>query len=345
MFEFQMELFGIKFAPLFIPLERRLQTLAAAAWLSIVLLGTLVGTCTAIFLIVYTKLRWVTIIYLVWIWFIDKDTPEVGGRKNKWIKSSPWWRYLRDYFPVQFRKLEGVVLDPKKNYLFCSFPHGMYPIGVFCSLAIDYRDGVKFFPHHTVYGVTLSIQFYVPFSRDIMLALGLISSSAKSIDYVLSRPGGGNVCVLVVGGAGEAFYCKPGVYKLNLKNRKGFVKLALRNGTPMVPVFSFGETDVYDQVEGPRLRRIQEKFKKWIGVVPIVLLGRGFFQYSFGLLPRRRPITTVVGEPIDVPKIEDPTKEVIDEYHNEFIEKLTELFEKEKYKYLEKPEETNLIIV
>lgn len=34
--------------------------------------------------------------------------------------------------------------------------------------------------------------------------------------------------------------------------------------------------------------------------------GRGFFQYSFVLIPRRFPITTVVGAPISRKMIETP---------------------------------------
>lgn len=66
--------------------------------------------------------------------------------------------------------------------------------------------------------------------------------------------------------------------------------------TPLVPVFSFGETDIYDQVfgaEGSFLKRAQHYIRKTIGIAPIILMGRGFFQYSFGIIPLRKPITVV----------------------------------------------------
>jgi len=33
--------------------------------------------------------------------------------------------------------------------------------------------------------------------------------------------------------------------------------------------------------------------RKWIGIAPVVPVGRGFFQYTFGLVPRRKPIWVV----------------------------------------------------
>jgi hypothetical protein len=63
-----------------------------------------------------------------------------------------------------------------------------------------------------------------------------------------------------------------------------------------VPVFSFGETDLYDQVHNPEgswLRWAQELCRRITGIAPVVPLGRGLFQYSFGIVPRRRPVTTV----------------------------------------------------
>lgn len=73
----------------------------------------------------------------------------------------------------------------------------------------------------------------------------------------------------MIGGAQEALNARPGMYKLVLKRRKGFVKLAIETGTPIVPVFSFNEVEVYDQPSnepGTRLRRFQDFVKKYTGV-------------------------------------------------------------------------------
>lgn len=56
-----------------------------------------------------------------------------------------------------------------------------------------------------------------------------------------------NAVIVLVGGAKEAFYSRPGNYQIILKSRKGFIKIALKTGASLVPVFSFGEVDVYEQ--------------------------------------------------------------------------------------------------
>lgn len=66
---------------------------------------------------------------------------------------------------------------------------------------------------------------------------------------------------------------------------------------PLVPVFTFGEIDVFDQINNPlssRIRNIQNLFKKYVGFPqPFIVFGRGLFQYSFGILPHRKRIVQV----------------------------------------------------
>lgn len=50
------------------------------------------------------------------------------------------------------------------------------------------------------------------------------------------------------GGAEEALDAHPGYHTLVLKSRKGFIKKALKTGAYLVPVYSFGENEVFEQV-------------------------------------------------------------------------------------------------
>lgn len=59
---------------------------------------------------------------------------------------------------------------------------------------------------------------------------GLCDSSKESINYILNNKGTGNAVIIVIGGAAEALEARPGNYNLTLKNRKGFVRLAIKAG-------------------------------------------------------------------------------------------------------------------
>mgnify|MGYP000952118813 CR=1 FL=1 len=58
---------------------------------------------------------------------------------------------------------------------------------------------------------------------------GVCACSKRGILNVLKGPPG-NVSVLIVGGVAEALKSLPGTYRLVLKNRKGFVRIALKAG-------------------------------------------------------------------------------------------------------------------
>lgn len=122
-----------------------------------------------------------------------------------------------------------------------------------------------------------------------------------------------------------------------MSNRKGFVRLALKTGAALVPVISFGENDIFDQISDSRLRKIQEWFLQATGVFPPLIYGRGLLQYWFGIIPRRNAITTVVGAPITIWRSESPTERDVNHLHEQFIKSLKELFEQNKRKYCKDP--------
>ena len=61
----------------------------------------------------------------------------------------------------------------------------------------------------------------------------------------------------------------------------------------LVPVYSFGENNLYSQMTSDRARRFQDWFTDKFGFSPPMFYGRGLFQYSFGILPYREQVTTV----------------------------------------------------
>ncbi|XP_045427110.1 2-acylglycerol O-acyltransferase 3 [Pipistrellus kuhlii] len=298
-----------------------------------------------VFSLLFTSLWSFSVLYLAWL-FLDWDTPNRGGRRSKWIKNWTIWKHLRDYYPIKLVKT--VELPPDRNYVFGSHPHGIMCIGTACNFSTESTGFSEKFPGLRSSVVALNGLFHLPIYRDYLMSMGVCSVSRQSLDFILSQPRRGQAVVIMIGGAQESMYALSGEHRVFLQNRKGFVRLALRHGASLVPVYSFGENDVY------RLKVFatdswqylcQSIIKKYLGFAPCVFWGRGLFSAnSWGLLPFSTPITTVVGRPILVPQSLIPTDEEVDHYHRLYMKGLEQLFEEHKESH-GVPASTHLIIM
>ncbi|KAI6190552.1 Acyltransferase [Aphelenchoides bicaudatus] len=305
---------------------QRLQVLAVTKYMFIFLISPFLSLALTVYLLLYTRLWWLMSLYLVWLYF-DWDIGRTWYRDH-WI-----WKRMRDYFPVDLVKTAD--LPSNKNYVFCCHPHGLLSVSTFVNFCTNANRFDEKFPGLQPYPATLAGQFYFPFRREIIIALGVIAASVRGIEKIIKRPGGGNVVCLVVGGAEEALDSHEGDYSLYINKRKGFVRLAIQNGASLVPVYSFGENDAFHQLDnhkGSRLRQFQSEFKKRIGLSPVLFYGTGILS-KYGILPYRKRLSTVVGAPIHLEKNPNPTQEEIDVIHAKYVAKLVELFEAHKHKY------------
>ncbi|KAK9379638.1 diacylglycerol acyltransferase-domain-containing protein [Kockiozyma suomiensis] len=391
----------IHFAPLNIPLERRLQTLA-------VLFHTIsIPYCLGLFfLVVAFPPFWPFVIaYLIWVFSFDKcaENGEIQTRRSPFLRRLPFGRLYCDYFPISIHrevelqptfpnrlrepsgtlerwigKLFGAntsVVEPandsdnqtpspaestEKNgfekeigsdgelgfeigprYVFGYHPHGIVSLGAFGAIGTEGAGWETLFPGIPVSLLTLESNFRLPFYREYLLSLGISSVSRRSCDNLLKH--NQSICI-VVGGAGESLYAEPGRLDLILKKRRGFVRLAMQAlpapdapPTCLVPILSFGENEVYEQVRGDQsslLYKIQTMIKKVAGFTLPLLHARGVFNYDWGLMPYRRPITLVVGKPIAVPYVAHPTESEIAVYHGLYVKELQRLWDTYKSDYV-----------
>jgi len=287
---------------------------------------------------------YVFLLYVAWM-FLGQKFHKNGGHPQGWFRGMIWWKWFADYFPISLHKT--VTLDPSANYIFGYHPHGIISVGAFCNFATDATGFKDLFPGIILRLLTLRSNFRIPFFGIYLTFLGICDASPESCHAILKK-GPGHSLMLVLGGAKESLDAHPGKFDLTLRDRKGFVKIGLQNGAALVPVLSFGETDVYDQVENPhgsRLREIQEKLQKMMGFAVPLVKGRGVFNYRMGLLPRRRPIRSCVGTPIQLPKI--PKDQIqsrdIDEFHQKYIDELQKLFDKFKNQFTDSQANLNIV--
>ena len=313
----------LRFAPLRVPWRRRLQTAAVAG----AFLVPLISVVFTVALIAYPPLWPVLLLVIAWLAY-DYRTPFASGRSVHWLRHMKPWKYWVGYFPMDV--IVEQKLEPATPYLLVVHPHGIISLGVWGNLAgqanlTQKKLGVEY------HIATVWHNFMVPIWREFLMGMGFVDAGAKTLDFHLSRK---KAIGVVVGGAAEALDARPGCNDLVLLRRKGFVKLALKHGAHLVPVFSFGECDLYNQKvyhRGSRVRRLLEKLRSTLGFSTPLALGRGIFNYDFGMLPHRRPLTTVIGKPIPLPCLgPHPSSDDIDKYHALYIAELEALHERHK---------------
>ncbi|EME80472.1 uncharacterized protein MYCFIDRAFT_118400, partial [Pseudocercospora fijiensis CIRAD86] len=319
----------IRFAPLNVPLQRRLQTL-------LVLLHTLsiVGGLAFFFMLCGVPILWPLLVpYLLYCLLSRASIDGKLSQRSDWLRSSKIWSLFGSYFPARLHRSQP--LEPTRKYIFGYHPHGIISHGAFAAFATEALGFSQLFPGITNTLLTLDSNFRIPLYRDYALRMGLASVSRESCENILSHggPNGegmGRAITIVVGGARESLDAKPYTLRLVLKRRKGFVKLAIRTGADLVPILAFGENDLYDQFDAsshPYVHKAQLLVKKFMGFTVPLFHARGVFNYDVGMMPYRRPINIVVGRPIPIIQAKTPDPSYVDKIHAKYVEELERIWD------------------
>mmetsp|Transcript_26503 Transcript_26503/g.56008 ORF Transcript_26503/g.56008 Transcript_26503/m.56008 type:complete len:353 (-) Transcript_26503:206-1264(-) len=215
--------------------------------------------------------------------------------------------------------------EQNKALIFAFSPHDMLPYGVFAFNPILRRLPGKIGEDGCC--LMTSAIFSIPFLRHVY---SWVRGFPVDKSTFLGRLQRGESFAFTPGGVQEVLMLnpdKPSDVILYLRKRKGFIKLALLTGSPVVPVFGFGLDGSYGYWL-PR-GRLMEKISRTLGLVPLVFWGRWFIPFGF---PNPQKIHVVIGPAIDVPKEGDNvSQESIDKYHSKFLEELEKLFERHKF--------------
>jgi len=202
-----------------------------------------------------------------------------------------------------------------KNYLCVFQPHGALS---FAGIASAVNAPAEFQGHGNFPTAVADALLHTPLLKHVLGVFGLISASKASMKKTLKKPGAQGCVVLYVGGMAELFLSCENEERLYLKNRKGFVKLALQEGVDVLPVYLFGNTTVLSVWKNPILATISRKLQ----VSLTYIWGRWFLP-----IPRDCKLMYVTGQPLGMPQIANPTQADIDKWHAKYCDEVRRLFD------------------
>ena len=204
---------------------------------------------------------------------------------------------------------------PSSPCLFIWQPHGLISVS-----SVLFNIGVC--PHPTYranHVVTLPMYHYLPVFGDILRYLGSIPSDSASITKTLKK---GESVSVMLGGVREMLTAEEGKHvKLYIRKRSGVFRIALETGSPLVPVLTYGENEVFPRSDASWAVLFNQYLHEYTGLgigIPTLKALRNWFELSYKPL---KPIVTHVGSPVA------PTGD-IETLRNTYIKAVEELFKK-----------------
>lgn len=248
-----------------------------------------------------------------------------GSHKNApatkpwpWFINLPIVRFVLEWLPIRIRRT--AELDPSQLYVFACHPHGTL---AFNRGAVGFSTNTLWdaaFPGVKFRVLTATAAFFVPFIREMWLWSYCVDASKPTAVRVLEVER--SSVFVYPGGEKEQLETIYGQQRVFLKSRKGFVKLAIEHGAHLVPVYAFGETDLYTHSQA--LIGVRKWLVNKFGVAVPFLWGQ------YGLMPYRTPVTLVFGKPLVVEKRHAPSHEVVSAMHEKYVDALTALYDEHK---------------
>jgi 2-acylglycerol O-acyltransferase 2 len=173
----------IRFAPMNVPLQRRLQTLM------VLFHSTCIALCVSTFFFLCAiPIFWpMLLVYMIYCLSSNAATTGELTHRSRFFRGSPLWSLFASYFPARLHRSEE--LPPTRKYIFGYHPHGIISHGAFAAFGTEALGFSQLFPGITNTLLTLDSNFRIPIYRDYALAMGLASVSRESCENLLSKGG------------------------------------------------------------------------------------------------------------------------------------------------------------
>lgn len=300
----------------------QLKAIVATYMLFAILISATIIPIYGIFCYPYIFGPYIVLPYMMYNYFHRHELRD-GNKWRFFSENFPYITIIRSHIGLNISKLPKELAEAEMKedaqFVIACFPHGT---------ASDFRilmEGMlpQVFPniHGRCRTLAASVLFYIPLVREISLWTGCIDARRKVAEKAMDK---GRTIIVLPGGEAEQIRTVKGKEKVYIKNRKGFVKLAMRKNVPVVPVYVFGCSDLYETSNA------FYNFRYWLmknfGVC--LTMHSGMFK---GACPFPVKNTIVMGNPLDFKmKGKEPTTEELDLAHEQFCKALETLFNENK---------------
>lgn len=233
--------------------------------------------------------------------------------QSPFILKSKFLGSMLEYFDYQeileSSPSEILEIQKQKKIIFAAQPHGVLSYCGLCHGVSSAKQG-----HSPVPTAAASVVLKIPVVKHLIGLYGLVDASKSSLTRCLKKTS----VVVYVGGIAELFLASKEEEKLHLKERKGFIKLALTTGSEVIPYYFMGNTGGLKVFRGNFLSLLSRK----LGVS---------LTWTYGLLglpiPLPDKMLTIRGKPLGLPHITEPTNEDIDFWHEKYVAEVIRLFD------------------
>jgi 1-acyl-sn-glycerol-3-phosphate acyltransferase len=233
-------------------------------------------------------------------------SPWTGFDAKFFLKILPLVNLAEKYFRYE---VHGLSHLPRRGSALIVMNHGVLPFHAlfFLKQIIEKR-------HRVPRALAAEFVFHLPFIKDFFRQIGALNASPQTAERLLRN---GELLILHPGGIYESLLTKMGKSQIPWTSRRGFVRVAIKTGTPIIPSFCQGINETY--FTSRILIRPRLKFLKMTRFSLPVFFG-------LGLLPLPAKLTQHVGRPISVkPRSGESRQRQIVRIHREVLRAMTRL--------------------
>jgi len=166
--------------------------------------------------------------------------------------------------------------------------------------------------------IAASVVFRVPVLREIALWTHCIDASKDTVERNIQS---GHSIMMTPGGEVEQLLTQYGKEKVYIKNRQGFVRLAVKYGLPIVPCYVFGCSDLF------YTSSFMLSFRMWLTKKFRIAIPLAWGRY--GCVPGKGSLKMVFGNPIAVEAMTYDDRKYdtyVNEIHSKYVSELQRVF-------------------